>query len=140
MKRRGKLSLINHTAYDWIKTYQKNYRMASWHFPEIIPANCTVDVEIEWQKTPQSWIHLEDGQANYVLFGSRDRSFQIKASSQGGYGIQIYFSNLITKQFPLGSTINLEWKNDEGVQFKLAGMADEFYNESKESKSLEETL
>lgn len=130
MRKRGKLILINHTIYDWINTYQKNYHTAAWQFPEIIPANSMVDVEIEWQKTSGKRLH-NDRRANYVLFGSRDRSFQIRAFSGDAYDVQIYFSNLMTKQLPMGSTINLAWQEDTGLQFKLSGKADEFYNETK---------
>jgi len=129
MERRRKLSLINHTVYDWIKTEQRNFQMACWQFPEVIPANCTVDVEIEWKKQHKLLTTLNDGLAHYVLFGSRDRSFQIQAMSQDTFDIQIHFSNLPTKQFPIGSVIHLKWDKG-GVRFKLSGMADEFYNES----------
>jgi len=136
MKRRGKLRLINHTVYDWIKTYQKNYQMACWQFPEIIPANCAVDIEIEWTQKGNSKDRPNDGLASYVLFGSRDRSFQIKAPSTDEYDIQIHFSNLTTEQFPLGSTINLKWEGNKRIQFTLSGTADEFYNESKSLESV----
>lgn len=128
MKHRGKLYLINHTVYDWIKTDQQNYRMIRWHFPEIIPANCTVEIYIEWEKT-QIGKAKQDGIINYMLFGSCDRSFQILASSQNEYDIQIRFLNLATKKCPIGSVIDLAWEHSEDTHFKLWGKADEFDNE-----------
>lgn len=136
MKRKGKLSLINHTVYDWIKIYQRSYQMTCWQFPEIIPANCAVDVEIEWPQKGASKDRPTDGLASYVLFGSRDRSFQIKAPSANEYDIQIYFSNLVTEQFPLGSTINLKWEHNKRIQFRLSGTADVFYNDNKSVESV----
>jgi|GEM_PF-1050505 len=129
MKRRGKLMLINHTVYDWIKTRQKNYKMVRWHFPDIIPANCAVEVVIEWDKEQTNHALKKDGIINYVLFGSRDRSFQIQASSRDEYDIQINFLNLMTKKFPLGSVVDLAWENSDRVRFRLWGKADEFDNE-----------
>jgi hypothetical protein len=125
MKRRGKLSLINRTVYDWIKTYQKNDHMARWQFPEIIPAKSSVEVFIEWEKVENIQL-LGDNFINYVLFGSRDRSFQIKTSTFDFCRLEIHFLNLKTSKHPVGSVLSLGWKKSDIAEFTLAGMADEF--------------
>lgn len=125
MKQRGKLNLTNRTVYDWIKTYQKNDHMERWHFPEIIPAKSTVEIFIEW-KNGKNVRPLGNSFINYMLFGSRDRSFQIKTSPLDFCNIEIHFLNLRTPKHPLGSVLNLRWKKSDVAEFILFGRADEF--------------
>ncbi|QNL48401.1 hypothetical protein H8S90_16585 [Olivibacter sp. SDN3] len=129
MRQRGKLNLINRTAYDWIKTYQKNYKMDRWHFPEIIPAKTSVEIDIEWTDEQKIITRSNNrGAANYMLFGSRDRCFQIHASTKNNHNcdLEIRFVNLKTSKHPIGSILNLDWEGNGNVNFALSGTADEF--------------
>ncbi len=128
MKRRGTLTLINYTLYDWIKTQEKNHSMLHWQFPEIIPAYSRVHVDIEWNRRQDQANSLESV-VHYMLFGSKDRLFHILASHNTACSLRIYFANLATRELPLGSTLDLQWKNTEHLHFRLSGYADEFEEE-----------
>jgi len=125
MVQKRKLNLVNHTVYDWIKTYQNNNEVTTWHFPEIIPAKSSVEVVVEWGEENDKQ-DGEGGKINYVLFGSLDRSFQIQTSPKNGCELEIHFLNIMTPEYPIGSTLNIGLKRKGKASFVLAGTADEF--------------
>lgn len=116
----GKITLVNGTKYDWVKTYQHSYQMNSWNFPDKIPSGKTATIYVEWEQGVFTTESDDGGEVTYTLNGC-NQSFQVQARAKNGFNLQVQLSNIATAGNPQGSIISLGWVHDGYVAFVLSG-------------------
>lgn len=121
MGQSGYLTLVNSTDTAWRKTYQHSYQMNIWDFPNVIAAQTSISVYIEWNQHFFNDSSDDAGEVVYSLEGTSD-SFEIQASATSGFDIKVYFANLKTYSNQNEALFSLGWQRKGYVSFILSGM------------------
>jgi hypothetical protein len=124
----GYLILRNETSQDWVFKSQHSYQMNNWNWPEIVKANTSEKVYIEWNDGIGIDSDDDAGEADFQLAGTEYR-FQIQARSMPRR-LQVYFSNLSAINCGKGGTPGLGWRHNGEVTFLLGELAGGNYVES----------
>jgi len=121
----GKITLVNSTDEDWIKTKEHSYQMNSWSFPDKIESKTSISVYIEWDQGFLIQQADDSGEVDYTMQGS-GKTFQIQARAKKGFDLRIYYSTLETHSNPRNTLISLGWNHDGHVAYLLSGKLGDF--------------
>ncbi|AXG69832.1 hypothetical protein KORDIASMS9_02060 [Kordia sp. SMS9] len=121
MGQSGYLTLVNSTDTAWRKTYQHSYQMNIWDFPNVIAAQTSISVYIEWNQHFFNDSSDDAGEVVYSLEGTSD-FFEIQASATSGFDIKVYFANLKIYSNQNEALFSLGWQRKGYVSFILSGM------------------
>lgn len=135
----GKITLVNGTKYDWVRSYQHSYQMNSWNFPDKILSGKTATVYVEWDQGVFKTESDDGGEATYTLNGI-NQSFQIQARATNGFNLQVALTGIATSGNPQGSTINLGWSHDGVVVFILSGESGHFTSSNIPTSWMQDSL
>ncbi|KAF9459494.1 PLC-like phosphodiesterase [Collybia nuda] len=120
----GYINLINGSPYAWQQTYKHSYQMNAWGFPSTVASGKVQTVYVEWDEAHTT--KDDAGEVTYTISNPTSSSFQIQARATSGFMLQNWFSNLMTQNNAVGSTLKFGWKHDGYVNFILSGSENDF--------------
>jgi hypothetical protein len=124
----GTVVIVNATASNWTRSGQHSYQMASWNFPDKIPAWGKATVYVEWQETITINAHDDGGEAEYTLDATGEKfQFQARWPSGSDRKIEVCFTSIQVNGQNLGYTTSLGWNHDGLMNFILTGEPARYY-------------
>ena len=124
----GTVVIVNATASGWTLSHQHSYQMASWNFPQNIPAWGEAAVYVEWQETiGKNWTD-DGGEAEYTLDATGEKfQFQARRPSVSDRKIEVCFTSIVANGQKVGYTTSLGWNHDGLMNFILTGERGSYY-------------